>query len=723
MNFRRWITALAVLALFAGLASAQIAYSGAGGGGVFTCQANVAIPPSLRSEGLTELIGDIVITCTGGSLPTMGSALPTANFTVSLGNNVTSRLLSYNANTSTATTASNTSEALLLIDEPGSSLPGGQWNPLLNGGQGGANPLNTASGPVTGFGPNATQFLCGASGPGVAAAPLSAIGAGVGGCVEYAQQTPSPTFDYVMSGSGPGVSAAPIPAPNMFAGVVNGNQVAFYGIPIMPPASAGVARVYRITNVRLNAAALSGGNLPGTQAVYANVSISSNFSLLMTNPTPIVGFLQPGLNYAASGLRNVINNNSGGSTALQQCSNQSAGGQGSNAYILRYVENFGTAFKTRVAPTSTTSGQSGSPIPMQNVPGVMYNSESGFVTPLVSGYTQTGVLSGLADYGTRLKAVFNNVPSGVTIFVSTSNVVNLFTTTTPSGQVSAPAALTSSASYAQEVLTEGGVEGNVVTATNNVQNAALVNVLGYAPLAATATAGQYVAVWEVMNTNFATAENFDFAVYVAYTANANANLPPPTGSTPATVTLSYAPTASQGAFTTAAGIVASSSVPIPRFTDTASTPIKLFDIVPCTTNLLFPFVTSQVGFDTGIAIVNTTLDPWGTTAQQGTCDMYFYGNNQPPKFTTPIIVPGQGVNTTPALNWAFMMSQIPGVPAAGFEGYMIAICNFQLAHGYAFISDLGAQKLAHGYLALILNNGTSKRVINQGVNNIEALEN
>jgi hypothetical protein len=70
-----------------------------------------------------------------------------------------------------------------------------------------------------------------------------------------------------------------------------------------------------------------------------------------------------------------------------------------------------------------------------------------------------------------------------------------------------------------------------------------------------------------------------------------------------------------------------------------------------------------------------------------------------------------------------MMSQIPGVPAAGFEGYMIAICNFQLAHGYAFISDLGSQKLAHGYLALVLNNGTSKRTINQGVGNIEALEN
>jgi hypothetical protein len=49
----------------------------------------------------------------------------------------------------------------------------------------------------------------------------------------------------------------------------------------------------------------------------------------------------------------------------------------------------------------------------------------------------------------------------------------------------------------------------------------------------------------------------------------------------------------------------------------------------------------------------------------------------------------------------------------GFQGYMIAICNFQDAHGFAFVSDLGAQKLAMGYLALVLpdpGTGTTNRV-------------
>jgi len=42
--------------------------------------------------------------------------------------------------------------------------------------------------------------------------------------------------------------------------------------------------------------------------------------------------------------------------------------------------------------------------------------------------------------------------------------------------------------------------------------------------------------------------------------------------------------------------------------------------------------------------------------------------------------------------------------APGFQGYIIAVCNFQFAHGFAFISDLGARNLAMGYLALVLPN-------------------
>jgi hypothetical protein len=33
---------------------------------------------------------------------------------------------------------------------------------------------------------------------------------------------------------------------------------------------------------------------------------------------------------------------------------------------------------------------------------------------------------------------------------------------------------------------------------------------------------------------------------------------------------------------------------------------------------------------------------------------------------------------------------------------MFAICNFQFAHGYAFVTRMGAVDIAHGYLALVV---------------------
>ena len=63
VDFRRGITALAVLALFAGLAAAQVG----GRASQLTCSTNVTVTPALRGEGFTEQTGDITISCTGGA--------------------------------------------------------------------------------------------------------------------------------------------------------------------------------------------------------------------------------------------------------------------------------------------------------------------------------------------------------------------------------------------------------------------------------------------------------------------------------------------------------------------------------------------------------------------------------------------------------------------------------------------------------------------------------
>jgi len=111
----------------------------------------------------------------------------------------------------------------------------------------------------------------------------------------------------------------------------------------------------------------------------------------------------------------------------------------------------------------------------------------------------------------------------------------------------------------------------------------------------------------------------------------------------------------------------------------------------CRTNLLYPYVTSQAGFDTGLAIANTSSDPFvGTQAQAGPCNLFFYGNNAPASFATPSVATGT------------VYSTLATTVAPNFTGYVIALCNFQYAHGFAFISDVGARNLAMGYLALVI---------------------
>jgi hypothetical protein len=513
-SFRGLITALAVLALFAGLASAQVANSGASAG-PFQCIAGVAVPPVERSEGLTELVGDIVLTCSGGSTPVVGSPITTANFTVSFATNATSRLLGYNT-TANPLTDANTSEALLLIDEPGSGLP-------------------VAPPGATGFGPEAPQTLCGSGG-----VPYSLVGAGPGGCIEYVRQAAQ--GDFVMSSS----PASPVPAANVFAGVVNGNQVTFYGIPILPPAVSDTIRVFRITNIRVdtNAIAVSGG----TGLVFASISISSSTSVPLNQPLQVTGFTQSGLIFNVR-----TPNNSALLTApdFSGCSVNVPCPYG----MLRFSENFGTAFKTRTAPVSAAvgSGQARN-LTSQNIPGAIYNSESGFVFSGITG-TSNNAVAGLTDFGTRLKAVFSNVVPGVRIFVATTNIANL----------AAPPAGNSTTSFAQLVTGETVVDSDgsapSVSPAGSIAWNGTPARYGYSELSV--VNGSATAVWEVVNTNPATLENFDLPLWIQY----------PSGVTPAAFNIggNAAPNGDNGAFSIPDGASAQNGTyPMPRFTSGVS---------------------------------------------------------------------------------------------------------------------------------------------------------
>ena len=65
----------------------------------------------------------------------------------------------------------------------------------------------------------------------------------------------------------------------------------------------------------------------------------------------------------------------------------------------------------------------------------------------------------------------------------------------------------------------------------------------------------------------------------------------------------------------------------PRF---ASGPTNdVITIEDCTTTLLFPFVTNQAGFDTGLAITNTSEG-------SGSCTISFHGPDAPDDYDAPI---------------------------------------------------------------------------------------
>jgi len=328
-------------------------------------------------------------------------------------------------------------------------------------------------------------------------------------------------------------------------------------------------------------------------------------------------------------------------TNFAQCNSTPT--QGTVVSTLTVKELVNTAFKSPNATIGAVGGVN------NNTPGQWYqnglNTESQTVLPAnfknESGGTSPAT-PGQADTATRIRINFSNIPAGVTL--------------------SLPVTIGSGASTA--TATTSGDVGSFSAAASAI----------------TLTSSGSVT-YQVTAQNGSAIDSFSVPVTITYTYT-----PPSTPNVGSIlVSATYAPTSAE---------ITALTGQIPRFADTSVlTPI--ITIAACQTDLLFTFLTNQAGFDTGFEIANTSTDPFGTAAQNGTCTLNWYGTG-----------PAAGTaTTTPSIASGGYYVNLVSSAAAGFQGYMIAVCNFQFGHGFAFISDGYGQPgrgLSQGYLASVI---------------------
>jgi hypothetical protein len=453
------------------------------------------------------------------------------------------------------------------------------------------------------------------------------------------------------------------------------NTLQWSGVILPVPSVAGNpgTMVIRITNMRGNVSSLgipSGeGQFPSAQ-VTAFVSIASQTAIPVTNNVlnigiPLLGLLVRwrGPNQADVTLPIValqcltqyvdsdgnIDRNVATGTDFPH-----TGANDDGAFSVRLSEGYASSFKTLGAPTVTPASaqvENGFPVPTSGI-------NTGFSPNPYGGATQ----------GTRFILRFYNVPNGVRI-------------ATPVRLVG-----TSGGGHTLTLVKVTGTDANGAGALNaTLSPSAEVTITG----------GFGFVIYEVVDSNPFVVENVIVPIWAAWRAN-TANDLPAVGTLQASA--AFAPLSTV--------TTANKDAPEPRFVDTgANNQRSMYTVARCTTNLLFPFVTNQGGFDTGVAISNTTRDDKGTTAQAGACTLYYFGSTTgggaaPPQQTTAVIpAGGQAVFTLSGGNAAQNIAATPG-----FQGYMMALCQFQFAHGFAFITDGfgGVPAIAEGYLALVV---------------------
>jgi len=291
--------------------------------------------------------------------------------------------------------------------------------------------------------------------------------------------------------------------------------------------------------------------------------------------------------------------------------------------------------------------------------------------------TQNGNSGTALNNSTQIRLTFNNVPAGVTITLAVPPPP--IGTTSNNSSLAASVGNSSITSTANTAVID--FSSTSLTQTETLEVDYSVSVTTTASVTTPGTITVTATMFPVATTPFDTTT---------------------TGNGPGGITLTGLPTETGG---------------YPTFTDIEVGPLTVVNIVPASTTMLMPYALVLPPFDTGLAVANTTADPFGTgaggaTPASGTLVLNFFpttatGAGTSFSLTTSSTVrPGTGLSSdgtlAPGATWSVLLSQL--LTAAGqtgtFQGYVFIQANFLDAHGTATISDFRTYSLTANVLVL-----------------------
>jgi len=760
-DFRKMFYALAIVALIACFtvpASAQ----------TLLCTSLTATNQTIRVEGWSELVGDILLGCQGtGGSTAPGQPIAAANIRVTIpATQISSKLLNPSAHSSTQL-----SEATLIMDD--------LKDPTVSS--------------AANFAGSRPHLICN-----------DTLNGSPGVCQVLAPATPNLSYD----GTCPGEGTC---RPNIFVGrpvAGDPSSVIFAGVPLDPPGT-GFTRSLRITNIRVNATTFDPTN--PFQQVIAVISIEGQAAVVLNSTQTTVATVAQGMgkttvtadntflqceyptNTLADGDLDALETHGwttdpddgdmdGGDGA---CIGDTTGAEpciiitpGSAAQpVISIKEGFRTGWKPRnmsellgttgVVVCGTNNGvpcngggdgndfsetayttyngltiNNNADIPQDN-PQVRFFTEGGYSeviagdgdvctvpsgpTPTVACFTNggtgtpgttiayglpggtypngaTGGGAGTADWGTRIQFTISSIPNGATLSLPT--IVQLMNGSTVSGVM---VMITPSTANGKGAFVQTGANSALASLLNT-------NYFDLTGPSATVT-------YEVLMSDPFSIETANVYPVLYYPPNSlptsiTSDLPQANVETQVTVA-TFAPYLTPGGNQSNGGQVNGT----PRFVQTTGPLQNLLSINRCTCSLLFPWVVSDSNYVTGIAVANTSSDPtnaltpavFGYTAaqQNGTVQLYLFGTigglTAQTNTSIAAVYPGSDTLAKSGSYATFIVN-------TGFAGYAITQANFQYCHGLAFLFNATGAVPPVSYLGLTMDHGSQLSRTNQLVN-------